>query len=62
MEGSLGKRVVLDLSNQLEGKKYHLYFDTFSPQYLSSPLCVTGVSMPVGRQGKIIETSPRPCG
>ena len=26
-EGGLGMRVVLDLSQQLEGKKYHLYFD-----------------------------------
>ena len=62
VECSLGKRVVLDLSEQLEGKSTTSMLTTFSPRYLSSPLCVTGVSMPVGRQGKIIETSPRPCG
>ena len=28
-EGGLGKRVVLDLSQSLEGKHYHLYFDNF---------------------------------
>ena len=28
-EGGLGKRVVLDLSKRLEGKKYHLYMDNF---------------------------------
>ena len=29
MEGSLGKRVVLDLSKQLEWKKHHIYFEFF---------------------------------
>ena len=29
VEGGLGKRVILDLSKRLEGKKYHLYFDNF---------------------------------
>ena len=29
VEGGLGKRVILDLSKTLEGKKYHLYFDNF---------------------------------
>ena len=29
VEGPLGKRVVLDLSKQLEGKKHHIYFDNF---------------------------------
>ena len=29
VEGGLGKRVVLDLARQLEGKKYHIYFDNF---------------------------------
>jgi len=29
VEEGLGKRVVLDLARQLEGKKYHLYFDNF---------------------------------
>ena len=61
VEGSLGKIVVLDLSKQLEWKKHHIYFDSFSSQYLSLPLCVTWVAMPVGWQGKIIETSLRQC-
>ena len=29
IEGGLGKRVILDLSKTLEGKKYHLYFYNF---------------------------------
>ena len=29
VECGLGKRVVLDLSERLQGKKYHLYFDNF---------------------------------
>ena len=28
-EGGLGKRVVSDLSQSLEGKHHHLYFDNF---------------------------------
>ena len=38
VEEWLGKRVVLDLVRQLQGKKYHLYFYTFSSVSLLTTL------------------------
>ena len=42
-EGGLGKRVVLDLSQKLEHKNYHLYFDFFSSVSLMSELLAKGI-------------------
>ena len=43
-EGGLGKRVVLDLSQKLEHKNYHLYFDNFfSSVSLMSELLAKGI-------------------
>ena len=55
-ESGLGKRVVLDLARRLEGKKYHLYFDTSSLLSLSLMHCWVRDSMPVGQRGKTTAT------
>ena len=43
VECGLGKRVVLDLSERLEGKKYHLYFDNFFTSSLLRTLLDSGL-------------------
>ena len=49
-EGGLGMRVVLDLAQHLEGKKYHIYIDNF----------FTSVTLPVEQLGKTPEGFPQP--